>query len=341
MGGNVSQGILKALRESSLDLFIVGACVSEYSSGLYLCDEALISPYANDDKFIPWVIDVCNSKQIDMIMTGVEENIITLAKNINYINDNTQALFISSAYEQLLIGQNKIRTCQWLKENQCNYPDFCSLSDRDGCYSLVNNVGYPVLAKPNKGKSSLGIQIVCNSDDLSKIIGRKDYVLEEYLPDKFGEYTVGCYCDKNGLLKDIIVMRRILKKGTTIYSKVVHEPCIEEEARKICSKYKPSGPLNIQMRINNDGAPVCFELNVRFSGSTAMRTNFGYKDVKAMIKEYLFNEPIDDCFDIRDGECFRYDNEFYLFDNQVENILHTDEYTLKPGTVLFDKNIEK
>lgn len=61
VGGNVSQGILKALRETKLDLYIVGACVSQYSSGLYLCDEALISPYANAESFIPWVIGICNS----------------------------------------------------------------------------------------------------------------------------------------------------------------------------------------------------------------------------------------------------------------------------------------
>lgn len=341
VGGNVSQGILKALRETKLDLYIIGACVSEYSSGLYLCDEAFISPYANSDDFIPWVINCCNSKEIDMIMTGVEENIIVLSKNIDEIQKNTKAIFISSNYEQLQIGQNKYRTCQWLKANGCNYPQFSALSDIQSSEKLVEEIGFPLIAKPNNGKSESGIYRINNQYELNEVLGLDNYVLEEYLPEDTGEYTVGCYCDKSGSLKDIIVMKRNLRKGTTVYSKVVHDSAIEEEAIKIVSKYKPIGPLNIQMRLNRKGQPVCFELNVRFSGSTAMRTNFGYKDVKAMVNEYLYNEPIDDCFNTIDGECFRYDNEFYLFDNQVSQMAESGDLRMKLENIVFDNNFLK
>lgn len=341
VGGNVSQGILKALRETKLDLYIVGACVSQYSSGLYLCDEALISPYANAESFIPWVIGICNSKEIDMIMTGVEENIIALSKSIDEIQKKTKAIFISSSYEQLKIGQNKLKTCQWLKNNGCNYPRFSVLSDVEASKKLAEEVGFPLIAKPNNGKSAFGIYFANSIEELNKILGLENYVLEECLPEATGEYTVGCYCDRNGKLRDIIVMSRNLRKGTTVYSKVIHNYDIENEARKIVNKYKPVGPLNIQMRLNRKGQPVCFELNVRFSGSTAMRTNFGYKDVKAMVKEYLYNEPIDDCFNIIDGECFRYDNEFYLFDDQVNKIFDNGECKNKLENVLFDNNFMK
>ena len=85
VGGNVSQGIIKALRLSKLPLKIFGACVSEYSKGLYLCDAGYLCPYARDKKFIPWVIQFCNNQKIDMIFTGVEENIIKLAQNIEIL----------------------------------------------------------------------------------------------------------------------------------------------------------------------------------------------------------------------------------------------------------------
>ena len=44
VGGNVSQGIIKALRFSQLPLKIYGACISEMSTGLYMCDESYILP---------------------------------------------------------------------------------------------------------------------------------------------------------------------------------------------------------------------------------------------------------------------------------------------------------
>ena len=63
VGGNVSQGILKALRCSEIPMKIIGACVSPYSSGLYMCDESMLCPYANDKFFLDWVIKTSNEKK--------------------------------------------------------------------------------------------------------------------------------------------------------------------------------------------------------------------------------------------------------------------------------------
>ena len=49
-----------------------------------------------------------------------------------------------------------------------------------------------------------------------------------------------------------------------------------------------------------------------------MRTAFGFRDVEAMIKEYVLHEDIDDCFDIKMGETFRYDNEMYIYMDAVD-----------------------
>ena len=338
VGGNVSQGILKALRKSDLKIHIIGACVSQYSSGLYMCDEALISPYACDNSFVQWVIDTSNKFNVDFIFTGVEENILVLSRHIQAIKDNTRAIFISSDFDKILIGQNKFETCKWLKDNGCNYPCFCKLDQRDSCLELSKTCGFPLLAKPCHGKSSKGIIIVNNQDDLNRIIGLNDYVLEEYLPDENGEYTVGCYYDKKNKHVHLIAMERVLRNGTTVYAKVIKDDEIEKEATRICERFKPRGPLNIQMRKNRFGKPVAFELNVRFSGSTAMRCHFGFKDVEAMIKEYLYDEDISQCFNIKEGEAFRFDSELYIYDNQV-SLINEEEHIVNNFKVDFDNSL--
>ena len=78
--------------------------------------------------------------------------------------------------------------------------------------------------------------------------------------------------------------------------------------------------MNIQMRVDRDGRPVCFEMNVRFSGTTAMRANFGFRDVEAMVREYILGQDIRECFHVRYGEAFRYDNEMYIFGDAVEDM---------------------
>lgn len=315
VGGNVSQGILKAIRLSKLECNIIGACISEDSPGLYMCDKAYISPYANTNKFIPWLIDLCNLENIDIILTGVEEIIFSIAENIYKIEKNTNAVFISSSLEKLKIGQDKLKTCEWLKANGLNFPEFVASKDYENAMELSIRKGFPLIGKPRDGKGSSGIIIINNKEELTQVSNLDNYVIQEYIGDSNTEYTVGCYCNKKGELVDIIIMHRILKDGTTNKATVVDNQDIYIESKAICEAFKPTGPLNIQLRLDKLGKPVCFELNVRFSGTTPMRANFGYNDVIAQIYEYIFDNEISSLFDIKKGKAYRYLEEVYLMED--------------------------
>ena len=329
VGGNVSQGIQKAIKISGIDCNIVGACVSSDAAGLYLCDTAYISPYANSEEFIPWVVTVCNKENIHIILTGVEEIIEELARNIDVLQKKTKAVFISSDYNRLMIGRDKYNTCQWLEQNGCHYPKYCLSNDMNGIQNLTKKFGYPLIAKPRFGKGSNGIIIIKNEQDVFEVSKLENYVVEEYIGDMKSEYTVGCYCNKEGKLMNSIVLHRFLKNGMTMIATVVDDDIIKNEAEKICKAFQPRGPLNIQLRIDRYGNPVCFELNVRFSGTTSMRAHFGFNDVKAMIREYLFHDNIEKEFNIVNGTSIRYINELYIhpeemmkltIDNELNNV---------------------
>lgn len=304
-GGNVSQGLIRTLLASGLNYKLIGACVSKHALGFYLSDKSYISPYAKDKEFIPWLINICNKENIEIILTGVEENIEKTAENIELLNKNTGAVFISSTPDLLKIGNDKLLTAQWLKNNQCNYPLYAEFTDKEEVEKLVKNNGFPLIAKPRKGKGSQGIIFVNDKEELNKIPTCQNYVLQQYLGNEENEYTVACYCDKYDNFKEMIIMKRRLENGTTVIVESVFDKEIYGECKKICEKFKPKGPLNIQLRIHN-AKPVCFELNVRFSGTTPMRALLGYKDLEALIKEYVLNQPIEDCFNVKKGKVIRH-----------------------------------
>lgn len=326
-GGNVSQGIIKALKNSQLDIELIGACISSESTGLYMCDKAYISPYANDEVFLDWLIELCNREKVDIVLTGVEENICAIEEQIQKFRECTNSVFIASDYNKLMVGQDKFQTCEWLKANGCNYPRYCRLENDKEVEKLIDEVGFPLIAKPCVGKSSMGVYLLNSLEDLAEIRGKEAYVLEECVGNSEQEYTVGCYCNRNGILQDIIIMRRKVKNGSTVWAEVVEHEKIYQEAVKICKAFLPKGPLNVQMRLNGNGEPVCFELNVRFSGTTPMRAHFGYRDVEAMIREYVLGEAIDTCFQIKKGEVFRYENEMYI-ECGASHVLHEKGYDL-------------
>lgn len=320
MGSNVSQGILKALREvKNISLHMIGACISKTSVGLYMCDEAMIMPLASDDTFVPWYIKICQEKDIAITFTGVEENIDALVKNRELIEKSCNTKFVFPSEETWNIGFDKYKTCQWLKDKGIPYPDFALASDDKELSALVSRVGFPLIAKPRTGKSSSGMITAYSLKDLMGVIGNGNYVIQECVGNDESEYTIGCYFTLDGNLKSKISLHRYLKNGTTSIAEIVYDKSIDDVIEKVAESINTSGPLNIQIRKRYDGTPVCFEWNVRYSGATAIRNRFGFRDVEAAIKEYVLSESIDDCFEVADkGMAIRYDEEMYFLNQRLD-----------------------
>jgi len=196
MSGNVSQGILKAIRNSGLDCYIVGACVFSDTEGLYLCDKAYTSPYAISKEFIPWLVDLCVSERIKIVFSGVEEIIDALSPVREQLLHETGAIFRASSPNKLEIGRDKFLTCRWLESHGFPSPA-CRLSGE--AEKLLEQYKYPLIAKPRRGKGSKGVFMVENEADLKRAMEAPDYVVQEYIGDAEDEYTVGAWTDLSRL----------------------------------------------------------------------------------------------------------------------------------------------
>ena len=106
-------------------------------------------------------------------------------------------------------------------------------------------------------------------------------------------------------------MRRDLSGGTTYRAEAGLFPEVRKEAIQIAQALRPMGPCNIQLRVHK-GRAVCFELNVRFSGTTPIRARLGFNDVEAALRHYVLFEPAADLPLITEGVSLRYWNEAYV-----------------------------
>lgn len=311
VGGNVGQGILKALAMSSLPCRVIGACITPVSAGLYMVEDAYLSPAAYEDSFLDWLIQTCNAEKVDVILSGVEEVLFVLAAQLGVIEEQTVATCIVSASDLLDICNDKLHTCRWLKEQGFNYPRFADPLDPVQVKLLIEECSFPLIAKPRRGKGSRGIIKIERSKDLDLIPQKSDYVIQQYLGNPDDEYTIGCFSDNQGQVRGAIVMKRDLLQGTTYRARIGSCPKIREEAIRIASALKPMGPCNVQLRLVN-GRPTCFEINLRFSGTTPMRAHFGFNDVEACLRHFVCNEQAVDLPLITEGLCLRYWEELYI-----------------------------
>jgi len=325
VGGNVSQGILKALAMGSLPCRVVGACVSPLSYGLYTADAAYVSPAARDPAFVPWLVDICRREGVRAVLSGVEAVLTVLAVHRAEIERETGAHVIVSDPDVLAIGDDKLGTARWLAAHGCNAPQSADAADADAVASLVAACGFPLIAKPRAGKGYAGVLVLHTPADLAYATAQPAYLVQEYLGSDDTEYTAGCYSDRDGRVRGVIAMRRELQEGTTYKAEVGDYPAVRAETRRIAAALRPMGPSNVQMRVADDGRPVCFEINVRFSGTTPMRAHFGFNDVEAALRHYVLDEPAVDLPDITSGVALRYWNEIYVDPTAVATLRQTGE----------------
>lgn len=311
VGGNVSQGILKALALSDLRPRVIGACVSHLSTGLYTVDRAYVSPPASDPTFLEWLIEVCERDGVGAILSGVEPVLAALSQKAELIRDRTGAVSLVSSPDRLEVGQDKLLTARWLAERGFNAPRTADLSDRASVEAVVAECGYPLVAKPRHGKGGQGIFAVEGPVDLEYVRQRPGYVLQEQLGDADGEYTVACFADREGRLRGTLAMKRELLDGTTLRATVVDEASVRDEAARIVSALEPLGPANVQLRLSH-GRPVCFEINVRFSGTAPIRARLGFNDVEAALRHFVLGEQPHDLPLVTEGVALRYWNEIYI-----------------------------
>ncbi len=311
VGGNVSQGVLKALALSPLPHRVIAACINATSIGLYQADVAYVSPLASSPDFLPWMLELCERERVDAILSGAEPVLEALSRDAPAIAERTGAVCVVSPPDVLEVGQDKLLTCRWLADRDLPYPRFADAEDADEVSRLVDEIGYPLLAKPRRGKGAQGVARVSSQAELDYFTGRPDYVLQEYLADPSAEFTAGAFCDSHGDVRGTLVMRRDLQEGTTIAAEVVRSPEIRAEVERIVRQLRPMGPCNVQLRVVG-GRPVPFELNVRFSGTTPVRARLGFNEVDAALRHFVLGEEDVELPDVTGGVALRYWNEMYV-----------------------------
>ncbi|HEV3230138.1 MAG TPA: ATP-grasp domain-containing protein, partial [Solirubrobacteraceae bacterium] len=331
-GGNVSQGILKALARASLPFRVVAACLTPFAVGLYRAERAYLSPRADDPGFIDWVIGVCEREGVTAVLSGVEPELSALAEAADAIRRQTGAVCIVSSPRVLEIGQDKLATCRWLAQQGLPHPGFASAEDAGELRALVARHGFPLIAKPRRGRSARGVVRVDDERQLELFAGRDDVIVQEMLGvsenvdseppgEPTGpagdrpapaEYTSGCFVDAGGRLRGCVVMRRELLDGTTVRAEVGDFEQVREISQQVVAALGPLGPCNVQLRLARDGVPTPFDINVRFSGTTPVRARLGFNEVEAAVRHLALGEAPHDLAPARHGTVVRYWNEMYI-----------------------------
>ena len=287
----------EAINNLGLDGKVLAADASILSPALYFADHYEIIPKVNDETYIPFLIQLVNDYEIDLIVPTIDTELLILSANKAKIESETKTKVVVSNKDLIELFSDKKKSNLAFKEIGINVPEV---------YSSNDSLKFPVFIKPRFGSSSIGAVRVSSEIQLlgiSDLYG--EMIIQEYLNGK--EFTIDCMVLKKGMPSLIVPRERIsIRSGEVIKGKVVKHPILIDVAKLILSRFPLYGPITIQ-GILVDEIFYVIEVNPRLGGGVPMSILSGATILEDLISDAIEQDVIFHD-DYRDGKVIlRYD----------------------------------
>ncbi|EQA61176.1 ATP-grasp domain-containing protein [Leptospira alexanderi] len=313
-GSLIGQAIIKSILRSDLNgkVNIIGFDYFQNTVASFWLNENYILPdilksHVDEQEWLNVVLEIIKENAIKMLFIGIDFELPLFAKYKRIIENETSVIIMVSSAKVIEVADDKYLTYEFLKKSRLSYPESFLPNEVD-----VDILNYPIIVKPRKGARSVGVIKVNDKIQLLDVLKNANQVIiQECIGKDEEEFTCGTiFLDEQ--LKKVIVLKRSLKEGNTFISNYKKDfpKIIAEYLKDVVNQLRPFGACNFQLRIDAKGMPKIFEINSRHSGTTYIRSLFGFREVEYIINFLLFNKEIE--FEMKEGTVVRYYDEFFV-----------------------------
>lgn len=226
-------------------------------------DRRILIPMANAEYFEESIQAACKDKMIDIIVPGVDEELMKLAGMKN--KDGWPMMMLPDA-DFIGMMLDKLACADALRNNGFDAPLTRSVINAE-------EIGFPMIIKPRSGRGSRGVMKITESSQIPAYV-----TLHQADPDAIivqelicgQEYTVFVLADAWSNLRAVVPVKVAEKRGITISAEIENNEVILEFVQRFHAVFKPSGPYNIQCMFTRGGRIVPFEINPRISTTLCM-----------------------------------------------------------------------
>lgn len=332
-GSGVGQGIVKALRISSLPVTVVAADIAPMNAALYRADEAVIIPRVETPEALDLIVELLQRHHIDVVMIGSEFDLEFFSLNKAEIESRTGASVIVAPPATVSIANDKWLTAEFLRQHGLPYAEACLPDDLDDAVRRAETWGYPVVLKTRRGTSSRHVHIVRDSESLKKLfpgtpVPMLQRVIDIPSSELGSEYTCSVFKAADGSMIGPFTARRTVRGGTSWQIEVAPFDALHAPLLAIADALDFVGSLNVQLMLTQEGA-IPFELNSRFSGTTAVRAHFGFNEPEMALRSFFYKEEIP-LPEVRSGVALRYHEEVFVENVSAASLSLSDKGTVNP-----------
>lgn len=278
VGSPASVGLIKELRKRGIR--VVGTDCNPLSAGFYFCDKSYVVPRGDELNFVEELLKICEKEKPKAIISGPEEEILTLSKN-KKLFEKRDILVLVPAYRIARTCADKVATDKFFKKEGIPTPKIYR----------KNEVEFPIIIKPRWGRGSTNVFKAKNKEEL-EVFSRKvkEPIFQEFIKGK--EYTIDVFADLEGEPLSVVPRERIrVESGISFKGKTVYDQEMINFCEKIVRKLRIKGPSCIQCIKDNRG-PKFIEINTRFGGGSILSMKADPTIIPNLIRIIKGKKPI-------------------------------------------------
>lgn len=284
--------LVQAFRQAALvlnkQLKIYGADMAGTAPALAFCDYTRIVCAMKEDGYIDELVNICEEDGIDLLIPTIDTDLLVLSQNAGKFG---KTKVMVSTQDMIAICRDKNLTADFFSS--------CGLETPKTVNRLEDYRGpYPCFIKPKDGSSSINAFKAGNYKELETYCDVIDgYIIQPFVEGI--EYTVDIFCDFNGKPVYITPRKRLqVRAGEVLKTEITLDEQIVEECTRIIEKFKPCGPLTVQLIRDREGIDHYIEINPRFGGGAPLSMKAGARSAESIL-QFISNEeivinPVDD-----------------------------------------------
>ena len=283
-GGSASQSIFEQWADR-YELFFADANEDHFPPSIPM-DRRISIPFANEENFLISLGEVCESLRIDLLIPGVDEELIKLS-SMHGAPGWPKILLPETAFVSLML--DKKQCAEAICASGLTAPKTLPLIDG-------GEIGFPLIAKPKTGRGSRGVVKLDRIEQISGYLelhggSEDDYIAQELIVGD--EYTCLCAADRTGVLHAVVPVHAFEKRGVTIRAQTKINPAVVDYIKKFQSVFRPTGVYNIQCILTPDQRVFPFEVNPRISTTFVLGIAAGFDPVPMVFSDSdsYFGEP--------------------------------------------------
>jgi carbamoyl-phosphate synthase large subunit len=279
-GGDIGQSLGKILLKSPFTKNLFGIDISNKNAAQFIYPNFSVGLRFTNTAYLQKLERFVKDNAIDIVIPIAEPELRYFSEN-NILDKIGDAKIITASSKALEVGFDKFKTAEFLKTEGFPFPETILAKD------IKTITKFPVILKSKTGSGSKDIYKVNSMDEFSFYTRNniEDYVIQEFITDKNGEFTCGLYRSSKGEIRSQIFMRE-LHGGYSGYGEVIENKIITALLTRLARKLDLIGSINVQLRLS-ENSPKVFEINPRFSSTVLYRHLFGFEDVIWSIEDRL------------------------------------------------------